>query len=292
MNVLQNLQDFHCVGSSHGWLAFLDEAANPFLLNPFSRTRIHLPEIRPSQEALHQIPNYAVIVTYSVPGQTKLAFCRHGDEEWSDLEGKAETYYDVVCCDQINMVFALGPGPSVEAWDLNETIPKKTMMIQDSCPRKLARANQTFPSDLYSSQWYLALSCGQMFLVVRYIGEFVRYDGEVPLVCPYKTVEFHVFKFAADQKNWIEVESLNDFALFLGGNQSIMMSTKEHAELKGNAIYFTDDYWDRMDEDYSYGGHDMGIFKLEDGSIEPVLDCQEQRIEPPPFWISLPREHQ
>ncbi|KAL3820730.1 hypothetical protein ACJIZ3_006635 [Penstemon smallii] len=51
------------------------------------------------------------------------------------------------------------------------------------------------------------------------------------------------------------------------------VSSVENREVKGNSIYFTDDYWDRIDEDYCYGGHDMGIFSLEDGTIEPLLDC-------------------
>ncbi|KAL3828317.1 hypothetical protein ACJIZ3_017119 [Penstemon smallii] len=65
------------------------------------------------------------------------------------------------------------------------------------------------------------------------------------------------------------------------------VSSVENQELKGNSIYFTDDYWDRMDEDYCYGGHDMGIFSLEDGTIEPLFYSNQQRYEPSPFWISL-----
>ncbi|KAK6117372.1 hypothetical protein DH2020_048890 [Rehmannia glutinosa] len=319
----QNLDDSQCVGSSHGWLAFLDEIDNPFLLNPFSKTQIHLPKSQTlptihsaySSSKINKVvlcknpshdENYVVVVMHSIWCRTSLAFCRYGDEKWTNLESGIETLYDVVCCDETNTVFVLGPGPVVEIWDMNETMfPKKKMIIQDSCPRKLAKSNKIFPVDLYSTQWYLALSkSGQMFLVVRYIGEFVRYDGEVvyegdtltddasePLVCPYKTVDFHVFKYCFCEKKWIEVESLGNYAMFLGGSQSMMVSTKEHAELKGNVIYFTDDYWDRMDEDYNYGGHDMGIYSMEDGCIDPVLECQEQRIVPPPFWINVPHDH-
>ncbi|KAL3839810.1 hypothetical protein ACJIZ3_024401 [Penstemon smallii] len=163
------------------------------------------------------------------------------------------------------------------------------------------KQSQNFPGGLYSSNWYSGLSpSGEIFFVVRYIGEFVRYDGKVvteadtltdyalePLVCPYKTIWFDVYKLDFDQKSWIEVECLNDTALFLGVNQTLAVSSVEYRELKGNSIYFTDDYWDRMDEDYCYGGHDMGIFSLEDGTIEPLLDCNQQRFEPSPFWINL-----
>lgn len=70
--------------------------------------------------------------------------------------------------------------------------------------------------------------------------------------------------------------------MFMVENKSV-----ERGELKRNVIYFTDDNWVRIDEDLSYGGHDMGVLSMEDGSIEPVLDLPSEKIVPPPFWISL-----
>ncbi|KAL2463366.1 F-box protein SKIP23 [Forsythia ovata] len=332
------LQQWRFVGSSHGWLLLLNEKADPILLNPFSGINFQLPgketfpHIRSIQEVgddvfevhykfgnesichssktLRQLlmvkavlstnrscnTNCTVIIMYNELCMSKLAFCRPGDSEWMGFGGEIQSYYDILCND--NMLYALGAGPSIEVWDLYESTPSKKMIIQASCPRKLTEAHQIYLADLYSSKWYLVFSSGEMLLVVRYIGEFVRYDGEVvyegdtlthyasePLVCPYKTVQFHVYKLDIDQKIWQQVESLNDCALFVGGNHSFCLPAKEHPGCKGNAIYFTDDYWDRMDEDYCYGGHDMGIFKLGDGSIEPLLDCNEQKIEPTPFWI-------
>lgn len=217
---------------------------------------------------------------------------------WSNLETDQVETYDVICCDETKTVFALGPGPRVESWDFNQITrpPKKRILIdQDSCPSKLREADRSFPSDLYTSRWYLVMSgFREIFLVVRYIGEFVRYDGEVvyegdtltdyaaePLVCPYRTVALHVFKLDGDRREWTGVESWGDFAMFLGGNRTVMVSTKEYSclGLKGNCIYFRDDYWDRIDEDYSYGGHGNGVFKIEDGTIETFLD-------PPPTWIN------
>ncbi|GFP96074.1 hypothetical protein PHJA_001751500 [Phtheirospermum japonicum] len=237
---------------------------------------------------------------HSIYFRTTIAFCRPGDVMWADLGSELKTCYDVVCCDATKTAFALGLGATVEAWDKKGPVPSRKMVIDTSCPAKLERDREIFPSDLYSSQWYLALSeFGQLFLAVRYIGEFVRPDdGKVvregdtlteyasePLVCPYKTVGFYVFKY--DDGEWTEVEGLGDeYAMFVGGNQSMMVSTGK--EVKGNAIHFTDDYWDRMNEDYSYGGHDMGIFNMGDGRIETLLGCQEERIVPPPFWICVP----
>lgn len=120
-----------------------------------------------------------------------------------------------------------------------------------------------------------------------YEGDTLTDYAVEPLVCPYKTCGFRVFKVDVDKREWVDVEGLSDFALFLGGNESLMVSSVENGELKGNSIYFTDDYWERFEEDYSYGGHDMGVFCMKDGSIEPILECERQ---PPPVWISVPSD--
>ncbi|KAL3626002.1 hypothetical protein CASFOL_029551 [Castilleja foliolosa] len=227
-------------------------------------------------------PNYTVLAMHSIWFRTSIAFCRPGDVKWADLGSELETCYDVVCCDTTKTAYILGPGPIVEAWDMNGPGPIKKMVIEVACPTKLACDGERFPSDLYSNQWYLALSeSRQLFLAVRYIGEFVRpYDGKVvhesdtltdyasePLVCPYKTVGFSVFKYDWDGKKWDDVESLgDDCAMFVGGNESMMVSAKDKG-VKGNAIYFTDDYWDRMNEDCSYGGHDNGVFYMGGGTM-------------------------
>lgn len=321
-------QDFPpclCIGSSHGLLALLDQNSNPFLFNPFSRTRIPLPAKQSLDSVFklvlcgnpsdHHKKYVVIVICSSGPDRTKLAFCRPGDQHWTHLQTGIRTHYDVVCCDDTMTAFALGPGPEVESWDLNELhCPKKRTVIDrdDSSCNSIGAADRSFPSDLYSSRWYLALGQGKsMFLVVRYIGEFVRpcdgkvvYEGDTltdydpaPLVCPYKTVAFRVFKFDGARREWIGVERLGEFAMFLGGNQSMMVSksssssssSKEWNMGNNNVIYFTDDYWDRMNEDYSYGGHDNGVFKLEDGSIHSLVmgDHYFDKIVPPPFFLDM-----
>ncbi|CAI9771163.1 unnamed protein product [Fraxinus pennsylvanica] len=330
----EKLQEWRFVGSSHGWLLLLDEKADPILLNPFSGISFQLPgkETFPHIHSIQEVrddvfkvhykfrndsvfydlktlrkllivkavlstsrpcnTNCTVIIMYDVLRTSRLAFCRPGQSGWTGFGGEIESYYDILC--NANTLYTLGAGPSVEVWELDEFAPRRKMVIQARCPPNWTEAHQIYPSDLYSSKCYLVFSSGEMFLVARYIGEFVRYDGEVvyegdtltdyasnTLICPYKTVQFHVYKLDFDQK----VESLNGCALFVGGNHSISVVAKDHPGCTSDAIYFTDDYLERMDEDYSYGGHDMGIFKLGDGSIEPLLDCDQERIEPPPFWI-------
>ncbi|KAL2463454.1 F-box protein SKIP23 [Forsythia ovata] len=331
---LEKIQNWRFVGSSHGWLVILNEKADPILLNIFSGICHQLPgkETFPHIDSMHEVENEVfeihykswnysvthssetlrqlsvvkavlssdpscdanctVIVMYYVLGTSKLAFCRLGDSRWTGFGGEIQSYYDVVCKD--NMLYALGGGPSIEVWDFHESTPTRKIVIQAPCPQELKEAHQIYPSDLYSSQWYLVFSSCEMFLVVRYIGEFVRYDGEVVyegdtltnyFIFPYRTIKFHVYKLDFDQKIWLPVESLDDRALFVGGNHSVSLSVKEHPGCNANSIYFTDDYWDRMNEHDSYGGHDMGIFKLGDGRIEQLFDYDLQKFELPPFWI-------
>ncbi|PIM97589.1 hypothetical protein CDL12_29939 [Handroanthus impetiginosus] len=256
LNIVQNLEEeFQCCGSSRGWLAFSNENGIIFLLNPFSGAHIHLPFIEYKRIVKVFLPtspshdkNYVVVEMYEFECHTKLAFY--------------DKCHDVVCCDESNMVFALVSGACVEAWDMNEDVLRKTVIIQDSYLKKLIIARHVFPPDRHSYQSYVALSLGSIFLSTRYIGESVNPKGEAELDLqglinyPYKTVGFYVFRFDAERKNWIEVESLNEFAL--------------------------------MDDEYSYGGHDMGIFNMEDGTIEPVMKRQKHRIQSPPFLICLP----
>ena len=82
-------------------------------------------------------------------------------------------------------------------------------------------------------------SCGDLLLVVRYIGEFVDWNGTLvreedrltehcthPKVCPYRTCLFHVYKLDFNEIKWVEMESLGDRALFLSGNQSVSVSAQ------------------------------------------------------------------
>lgn len=74
-------------------------------------------------------------------------------------------------------------------------------------------------------------SCGEFLFVVRFMGEFVNGDGKPvreaglptdedtqPKIRPYKTLLFHVHRLDRHEKKWVEMKSLGDQILFLGGN--------------------------------------------------------------------------
>ena len=65
-----------------------------------------------------------------------------------------------------------------------------------------------------------------------------------------------------------KVESFKDEVVFLGGNQSISLSSHDFSKCKLNSIYFTDNRWSEMDMDYFFGGHNFGSFNLDDEGIK------------------------
>uniref|UniRef100_A0A7N2KKM0 F-box domain-containing protein n=1 Tax=Quercus lobata TaxID=97700 RepID=A0A7N2KKM0_QUELO len=92
------------------------------------------------------------------------------------------------------------------------------------------------------------------FLIIQHtIGNFVNAEGDVdeyyllsssgaqPLVCPYRTKLFCVYKLDFSKKMLEKVESLKDQVMFLGGNQSMSLSSHDFSECVSNSIYFTND---------------------------------------------------
>jgi hypothetical protein len=150
-----------------------------------------------------------------------------------------------------------------------------------------------FPSDKFSSQFYLVISKGEFFLIERFIADFVNADGEVVYegynlsyesdeVCPYRTKHFSLYKLDFVKKSWEKIKCLNGGVIFVGVNEFKFVSTSSGCE--ENLIYFSDDRWEEMNLDYSYGGHDWGVFNLQDSSIK-FLAPHSNKMVPPPIWM-------
>ncbi|XP_019165736.1 PREDICTED: putative F-box/kelch-repeat protein At4g12810 [Ipomoea nil] len=237
--------------------------------------------------------DFVVAVIYG--NESRIAYCRNGDDEWREIQdGDSYAYFDIACPDG-DLLYALGKNGTVEVWDLTaSSIPlkKKDRTTQPSCPKRFIDAMIiNYPGRLYARKFYLVpcAKSGQIFLVVRYVGKFVTSDGIVvshpSMVWPYKTIDFHVYRLDTTTSAWKTVKSLDNLALFLGGNHSVSMLVSDHSDLKADAIYFTDNYWARMYGHYLYGAHDMGVFSLEDETIHQFLNIDLQKIKPPSFWL-------
>lgn len=239
-----------------------------------------------------------VAVVYN--DQSRLAFCRIGDSKWIDLQtaNKFSFFYmDVIWCQ--DHLYALSHKASVEIWDFSSSassVPVKKMEIEPTFFETEAELKE-LSRDLYTNQSYIVEAMGEILLVVRYIGQFVRKEDRVPVPkkdrslygCTYMTLKFRVFKLDFARTVWEEIESLGDRALFLGGNHSLSLSTAGHGSpsCRQNSIYFADANWSEMDSS-RWGwadGHDMGVFNMEDKSIKQVYKTKCSVIQPTPFWV-------
>ena len=103
----------------------------------------------------------------------------------------------------------------------------------------------------------------------------------------YETCGFNVYKLSRDEEKmtWLEVNNLGDYILLLGYNTSMCLlpQTITLPDAKGNRIYYTDDKYAYHFQQF-FGGQDVGVFDLEDGSFNELLPDIEQ-LFPAPVWL-------
>ncbi|KAK7833794.1 f-box protein skip23 [Quercus suber] len=69
-------------------------------------------------------------------------------------------------------------------------------------------------------------------------------------------------------------------------NYSLSLSAQDIAGCNANCIYFTDDYIDGQREGIQ-GGHDMGVYNMEGGRVEPLpgFASDAKLAWPPTIWV-------
>ncbi|CAL1403738.1 unnamed protein product [Linum trigynum] len=112
-----------------------------------------------------------------------------------------------------------------------------------------------------------------------------------PAECQSLTGEFKVYKLNEDTMAWVEVESIDDFAIFLGINSAACVSTTDHPELGliPNSVYYTDDMYDDHVR-HKYAGSDMGVYNLATRTVQPLYSISSVHARPSlistiPVWI-------
>lgn len=197
-----------------------------------------------------------------------LAYCKNGDECWNIVENSRSFSEDVIYFN--GLFYAVNKAGQIVVCDVNGNSPKVSFI---ETPRQIGGDMQ-----------YLVSSGDGLLLVTRYLDLDVEFD-----IFIYKTARFEVFKLDLNGPRWERVTSLGDMMLFIGDNSSLALSASGLSGCMGDCIYYTDDY-SANNYDGHIGEHDLGIFKLSDGSIEP-LPCYPRnsysRLQwPPPLWIS------
>jgi hypothetical protein len=297
-------------GSSHGWLVILDESPAVLLLNPLTRARFHLPPLSafPNivsfnysevgmeyalravsgeiyRRSLREMRDTFIkkVVLSSAPLNNNfialailnyyhlLAYCKNGDRSWSFIHGANFFCEDVIYYN--DLFYAVDKNGAIAVCDVNGASPRVSVIRP--------------PLQLDGDMQYLVNSGDdELLLVTRYVDlQYDDIDPYAPIVF-YKTMRFEVFKMNWSEPLWERVTSLGDRMLFIGESTSMSFLASNFRGCLGNCIYFTDDceFYDG-----SFGDYDLGIFKLWDGSIEP-LPCYPRNPDSqthwPPIWVT------
>lgn len=296
-------------GSSYGWLITVGLDGELQMLEPFTKVRINLPPL----STFPDIVNYKIrnrdnrytlkkmngliyhvdkssmqrsqiqkIVLSSSPNDIdqdfmaiaiygdfgRLAYCVSNDKTWKDFTmPNARPYYQDAIFHK-GMIYAINHKGEIHEYDIHTKVGRMIEFVgRIDC----------------SSCRYLLSKGDDLLLIVRIIIENLGMQSETNRF--YHTRGFKVFKLS--QSTWTTVKSLDNYAIVVGFNSSI------HYELPyggGNWIYFSDDrcenhYWNNKKR----GGHDNGIFNLQDGTIEvfdSLLYPGDDAVFPIPIWLS------
>ncbi|KAL5542549.1 hypothetical protein UlMin_010259 [Ulmus minor] len=241
--------------------------------------------------------SFYVVIIYSFA--RKIAYCNHVEEgNWNELHPADEnqsSYCDIVSHN--GKLITLSSAYIVEVFEFHKQGPVRVAKLEPTSPLVFDARTEKYLKDMYFSQTYLVESKDRRFVVSRFVGYFVNGDNEPveeedllpdddtqPLVYPYRTLEFVVHEFDLTTNKSKKIESLEGQALFVGGSDSMLISTLDFPEYKENSIYFTDDNWIGMEGDYMYGGHDNGVYNLGTKVVKSCYGFDDERIDPPPFW--------
>lgn len=193
------------------------------------------------------------------------AYARSGDEAWTFVNmGESFPFEDVIFYE--GRFYTAGAKGTVESHDLNGPFPIVSTVAVDLAPYAWERK-------------YLVEISGNLF-------ELLRVHDNLSPEYDLRTTSFEVYMIDRDTDKWVAVKILGDYALFLGDNYSIAVSKRDFPApaLKENSIYFTDDYWEGIIS-YKDITRDLGVFSLEDGSVETFYPNGPQQTWPQPSWF-------
>lgn len=202
-----------------------------------------------------------------------LAYWKDGLNSWGLIRGARSFCEDVIYFN--GLFYAVDKYGSIAVCDVSG----------DSPIVEFIRTPRAIDGDMQ----YLVNANGELLLVTRYL-ELATDLAQLQFgIGTYETHEFRVFKLELSGRKWERVMSLGGTMLFLGENSSLALVATDFPGCKGNRIYFTDDY-SELDYGGFPGNHDLGIFNLEDGTIEQ-LPCYPRNSHshlqwPPPIWIT------
>ncbi|KAL4600936.1 hypothetical protein ACB092_11G235900 [Castanea dentata] len=299
-----------CIGTSFGWLLSVGTDFQMNLFHPLSKHQLSLPphpyvwegynrnfeldpidysdiflykcvlSSSPWNSVTHEYDRDCIIMIIHTNYKT-LAFTRPGYKAWIDIKCDSPNFYDITFYK--GKFYAVNNHGDVLICHIEDDI---------AFTEHIAIYKET---EDYIHKYLVELS-GDLLLVSRIQGgthyqdnEFIKDESKDENL--YVTLGFTVLKLecSTEVKNkneykWVNVDSLGDQALFVGGNSSVSLSASSFNGCKANCIYFTDDNFDFFLATLNGGGYNMGVFSMEDGNIKQHYREEFLSYFAPPVW--------
>ncbi|XP_028075419.1 uncharacterized protein LOC114277686 [Camellia sinensis] len=141
----------------------------------------------------------------------------------------------------------------------------------------------------YMKRDYDVPKSSSVFVQATYLVE--SQEGNLLLVQRFwKSIDEDDFSnpIGKSQATWVQIKSIGNQALFLGGNHSVCVSSLEFPGCQSNCIYYTDQTHVYFARYVCHGpaGDDWGVFNLEDGSFRSLhIPNLYKKLVLPPIWV-------
>ncbi|CAH8389167.1 unnamed protein product [Eruca vesicaria subsp. sativa] len=199
--------------------------------------------------------DWVVLIIYNIDGG-KLAFCRHRDKQWTELE--SDHIVDTVFCSGV--FFSMDRTGLIYQCELNTNNPKAIPLCNAS-PFRYDPCKKYFAESDY----------GKLWVVLQKLDVCDDFDF---------TTYFEIYEFNLETKEWTVVRSLSGKALFLSPQGRcvavIAGETGTGGFIKDNSIYF-------IDGSLGSGPLNLSVFEWESKQIK---ELHQSRFCNLMFWIT------
>lgn len=209
-------------------------------------------------------PDWVVLIIYNT--DRKLAFCRCGDKQWTDLDSHhvASSVDDVVFCNGV--FFAIDRIGEIYICELNPNNPNpKAIPLCSTSPFRYDPCRKYFAESDFNELWV------------------VLKKQELNDDCDFTTY-FEIYEFNSETKEWQKVISLRGRALFLSPQGRCIAvfagGTGSGRFINDNSVYFIDG----NDQGVGLGSQNLSVFEWESKQIREIYQprsCNSQM-----FWVT------
>ncbi|CAL4998742.1 unnamed protein product [Urochloa decumbens] len=241
----------------------------------------------------------------------ELSFARLGDEAWTWIGGDEyydgevdggedwllEGYRDAVYNEKDGLFYVLGYGADIITLDLKGNSPVVKKIMKDVTNQDdLTKYLVITPWGDLLQVWRMTDSRSSTTQVQRSaegmedcdVGIGMEdSDVEVPEDPNHElcTEEIQLYKVDIDNQKLVRITSLGDYALFLGLNSTMILSTKDFPTLKADSAYLAHDNLEDI-LIHTYSGKEIGIWNFRSGTLEVVDNVHSWQNWPVPIWIT------